>query len=105
MDTTILIGESNPLFIGTAKQFTEIINQAIEDAFSRYMGGPVKQVEERHAEVNTIIVRKMLMEKGYSVKTKPALILLLSKHKVKATKKGRENWYQTSEINRIPPRR
>lgn len=56
-------------------------------------------------ELNTVLVRKMLTLKGYQVKTKPALLTVLRGHKVEGVRRGREKWYKTCDIERIPARK
>lgn len=56
-------------------------------------------------ELNTVLVRKMLTLKGYQVKTKPALLTVLRGHQVEGVRRGREKWYKTRDIERIPARR
>lgn len=55
-------------------------------------------------EVNTKGARRTLTEKGYNVKSHGALVGLLKMHNVRGIKKGRELWYKTAELHRIPAR-
>jgi capsular polysaccharide biosynthesis protein len=61
-------------------------------------------VPRRHDEVNTVIARKMLAEKGWKVKAYHSFQAVLDEYGVVGKKRGREMWYKTTDINNIPDR-
>lgn len=63
---------------------------------------PVSRVDD---EVSTPIARKLLADKGYNVKSCQALNNLMETYNVVAVKRGRDNWYKGSDIERIPAKR
>lgn len=62
-------------------------------------------VRPKQDEVNTKLAKAMLGDKGYQVTSCKALNKLLGEHDVKGTQRGKENWYKTADIERIPSRK
>ncbi|MBX2906211.1 MAG: hypothetical protein KF744_09245 [Taibaiella sp.] len=60
------------------------------------------QLSPVHDEMPTRVVQKRLKEKGYRVSSVQALNGVLSSNGVKATRRGKDNWYKTVDIERIP---
>jgi hypothetical protein len=54
------------------------------------------------AEVNTIGAKKILTEKGYNVKVTQSLKKKLAEHGITWTRRGREDWYKTADVEAIP---
>ena len=67
------------------------------------VGKPVDQVLSMVAEeVPTNIARKLLTEKGYSVKSFDGLRSVLERHNVTGTMRGRVMWYKSKDVVAIP---
>ena len=67
------------------------------------VGKPVERIVSMVAdEVPTAIARKMLAEKGYSVKSFDGLRSVLERHHVAGVMRGRVMWYKGRDIEAIP---
>jgi hypothetical protein len=53
-------------------------------------------------EVPGKVARKMLVDKGYCVKSWEGFNSFVKDHGLTMTKRGRENWYKTTQIMNIP---
>lgn len=93
---------STPIFQPTALyQFSGTqLQQLIDGIVSKI----VVQPSVTFAEMNTRQVRQHLSEKGYRVKSTAALPAVLSRYNISPTLKGKEYWYPTQEILKIPPK-
>jgi len=76
----------------------------LKEFFGGMLPGVATGATEKRAsaEVNTAGAKKILSEKGYSVKITASLNKKLEEHGVVCNKRGRENWYLTREVEAIP---
>lgn len=90
-----------------------ILRQAIIDGVKEAFAPVVPTIAEKlnallpdaePTEIATSGVKKMLMQKGYRVKSHQALMKVLGDHGIHGTFRGNQNWFPYSEVKRIAPK-
>jgi len=56
-------------------------------------------------EVNGKVFEKMMLAKGYKVSSVESKAIRCAQFKIKRTKRGKEWWYLTSDIQKVPAKR
>lgn len=95
--------ETNGMVIQLSDSQTDaILNRAadrlLEIFQSKLRGG-------MEIQIPTVQVKAILKQKGYRVSTTTALNNMLSRHGIYPDKKGREYWYNTELIQKLPNKR
>ena len=96
MSLNELPDDQQVVIVVTAGQLKEFFGGVLPGA------GSVATEKKASAEVNTAGAKKILTEKGYSVKVTASLTKKLEEHGVQSKKRGRDKWYLTSEVEAIP---
>jgi len=65
---------------------------------------PAGVVEKEPEELTTVLAKRYMTERGYKVVSDPAFKTLLKMYRIEPVKRGKDNWYKISELERIPKR-
>ena len=87
----------------------DTLEQLIMRAVAKAMGRPMDKlgmasVEHEQEEMNTRNAKKLLAGKGYQVKSSVGFNAVITEHKIGRVKRGREFWYKTDDLNKLPSR-
>ena len=66
---------------------------------------PTYPAPEMPEEVVTAVAKNILKEKGYRVSSSKALAAFCADNKVRVNNRGRDNRYNSSDLNRIPSKK
>lgn len=99
----------DPLVVMKVSELERIVEQRMENVLQAH-GFPKKSEvviiqSARAAEVTTEIAKKILTEKGYRVEGHASFTNTLKEYNVTGTKRGKNLWFRTSEIDRIPAKK
>jgi len=87
----------------SAKQIIMISGEDLQKlvgmVIEKYKNGLPVQTDK---EIPARLARRMLKEKGYKVKSDASFISFVRNHNLTRVFKGREYWYQETEINNFP---
>lgn len=86
------------LYQFTGYQLQQLVNDLVKEIMSK--GPSIGKPQE----MCTRQVKQHLLEKGYRVTSAPAMAQITEKLGLTRVKKGKEYWYQTTEVEAIPPR-
>jgi hypothetical protein len=79
------------------------LQQLIDEIVSRIKVEP--SATPAFAEMSTRQVRQHLTEKGYKAKTPATIKRIVALHGIQPIARGREFWYSSEEIFKIPPKK
>ncbi len=69
--------------------------------------GVIKDVpvqEHTQTELPTRLAKEYLKDRGHRVNSYPAFRAILAEHGIVARNRGKENWYQVADLDKIPKR-
>lgn len=96
------ITAENPLIITTEKGLEQVMARMLNrlgfEANTPSMPAIIA------TEVTTRLAKKMLKEKGYRVSSNVAFKKVITDHNITPERKGKDDWYQVSDLQRVPAR-
>ncbi len=96
------ITSENPLIVTTADDLKRMLAQMLSE-----MGiSGIKQTEHKQEvkEMPTRLAKKYLIERGHKVVSDEAFRNIVKEYEVGSKKRGKENWYPVSELEKVPSR-
>ena len=77
--------------------------QALADMLFQKWNGEAVPQKSKYKEMSTDAVRDHLTKKGYKVMGAASLPFFLKMRGIEPKKRGKSNWYDTEQIEAIPP--
>lgn len=103
MSDVLHISADNKLIVTTEDGLTNTIVKILKQmGITDYM---TENKEKRAREIPTKLAKKMMEEKGYRVSTQRPFKELMNAHRINAVRRGKDDWYQVDELDKIPNRK
>jgi len=96
------ITPENPLIVTSQAQLELVMFNVLGKCGITAMMPEQRKVVQ--TEMPTKLARKYLLEKGHRVIGDPSFNALIKEYGITAKKRGKENWYQVSDLDKIPNR-
>lgn len=96
-------GPRNPLIVADVATLKTLLSEILQDA-GFPLHSPPSEPKPRSQEINTRGAKRLLLEKGYLVKSDPAFIRFVKSRQLKRIKRGKEYWYDVECIDNLPVR-